>query len=101
MRLKWVLMVIGLAAGIALIGLGTLIISDNFRANLMEYYKDWGESNDDDEGYILMQPSKDVIRAGVLMTASGTVAVSVSLASMIMLWNRNSQLDATQAPKED
>ena len=90
MKLKWVLLVIGLATGIALIALGTLIISDNFRPHLIEYYRDWGVSSDDDEGYALILPSKDVIRAGVLMTASGTVAVSVSLASMITFWKQNS-----------
>ena len=97
MKLKWVLLVIGLAAGIALIGLGTLLISENFRANLVEYHDDWGES--DDEGYILMQPNKDAMRAGVLIAASGIVAVSVSLASMIMFWKQNSQLEASEAPR--
>jgi hypothetical protein len=101
MKLKWVLLVIGLAAGIALIGLGTLIISENFRATLMEYYRDWGESTDDDEGYILMQPSKDFMRAGVLITASGTVAVSVSLASMIMFWERKKHIDMSATSKEE
>ena len=84
----------GLAAGIALIGLGTMIISENFRAAL-------GVNIEDKSEYFLTQAGEDVMRAGVLMTASGTVAVSVSLASMIMLWNRNSQLDATQTPKEE
>ena len=89
MKLKWAVLTIGLAVGVVLIALGTLIISENFRANLIYYYRDWGEWNDDDAGYILMQPNKDFMRAGVLITATGTVAVSVSLASMIMFWKQN------------
>jgi hypothetical protein len=93
MKLKWVLLVMGLAAGIALIGLGTLIISENFRAGLAIGIED-GE-------YHLLQPDKDVMRAGVLITASGIVAVSVSLTSMIVLWKRNTEHDAAQIPKEE
>lgn len=93
MKLKWALLVIGLAAGISLTGLGTLIVSENFRAELMVNIEDKSE-------YSLLQPDKDVIRAGVIMTASGTVAASVSLSSMIMFWKRNSQRGAASAPEE-
>ena len=92
MKLKWVLLVIGLAAGIALIGLGTMIISENFRAAL-------GVNIEDKSDYSLVQADEDVMRAGVLMTASGTIAVSVSLASMIMFWKRDTTLDAAPAEK--
>jgi hypothetical protein len=93
MKLKWVLLVIGLAAGMALIGLGTLIISENFRAGL-------GFNIEDKSEYFLLQPDKDIMRAGILITASGIVAVSVSLASMIMFWKRDSQLDAAMSAEE-
>ena len=92
MKMKWVLLTIGLAVGIALIALGTLIIGDNFRASL-------GIGIEDGKYYILPQ-SKTAIQAGILITASGVVAVSVSLASMIMFWKRNPQLEAAEVPRE-
>ena len=83
-----------MAAGIALIGLGTLIISAGSRVAL-------GVNIEDKSEYLLTQADRDVMRAGVLITASGTIAVSVSLASMIMFWKRDSQISAVRPPKEE
>ena len=94
MKPKWLLLTIGLVAiGMVLIVLGTLIISENFRASLAVGIEDGR--------YYLLSPSKAAMQAGVLITASGVIAVSVSLASMITFWKGGSQIRAVAASQEE
>ena len=82
MELRWPLLIIGLAIGVALIILGTLVIFHGSTVGLLIGIET-GE-------YALLPPDREAIVAGVLMTVLGTIAVSVSLASIIVFWKRNS-----------
>lgn len=92
MKLKWVLLSIGLAVGLILTILGVLVIYHGLAAGL-------GRGIETGE-YVLFPPDREAILAGVLMTVLGSISISVSLASVIVFWNRDRHIDKVVSSKE-
>ena len=100
MKLKWVLLIaaVAIAAGTVLVAFGTLLI---YHGADVRYISGTPIDTPPEEYEpVLMIPPREWIAAGVLMVATGAIAISVTLASVIVFWKRESQIDAAQPPKE-
>lgn len=71
------MLIIGLAVGIILIGLGILIIDNESHIGMIA-----GE----DGHYYLLTPNMTAVNAGILMTVIGIITVSVSIVGIAGLW---------------
>ena len=100
MKLKWVLLIaaVAIAAGTVLVAFGTLLIYHG--ADLRYISGTPIDTPPEEYEPVLMIPPREWIAAGVLMVATGAIAISVTLASVIVFWKRESQIDAAQPPKE-
>ena len=93
MKLKWVLLSIGLVVGFALVTLGALVIFHGLAVGL-------GRGIETGE-YALFPPDREAVTAGVLMTAFGSISISVSLASVMVFWNQDRRIDKVATSKEE
>ena len=91
--MKWMLLIVGLAAGLTLIILGALVIYHGLAMGL-------GRGIETGE-YALLPPDREAVTVGVLMTAFGSISVGASLASVIVSWNRNRRVGVVAASKEE
>jgi hypothetical protein len=78
MKRNWIFLIAGLAVGIALVALGTLVIGNGSTVGLAVGIEDGN--------YYLLHPDKTAIEAGALMIASGSIITSVSLVGIARLW---------------
>jgi hypothetical protein len=87
------LLAMGVAAGLVLLTLGVLVIYHGLAVGL-------GRGIETGE-YALLPPDREAVIAGVLMTAFGSISISVSLALAIASWKRNGHIEVIASPKEE
>ena len=101
MKLKWVLLIaaIAIAVGAVLVAFGTLLIYEGADVRYISVTPI--DTPPEEYQPVLIIPPREWIAAGVLMVVTGAIAISVTLASMIMFLKRDSQLGADQTQKEE